>query len=77
MHALRLLADEHQRLLELVNALTGAAGDPDGTPQERRRTAQRLVASGSAHEAIEEQFLWPLVREASGGAPLEDRKSVV
>ena len=70
MNALALLAENHQKLLELANALTGAAGDPSGTPRERRRTAQRLVALGSAHEAIEEQFFWPLVRDLDGGAPL-------
>lgn len=72
MHALKLLAAEHQRIFELTNSLTGAAGDPDGTPRERRRLGERLVAIGSAHEAIEEQFVWPLLRELAGGAVLAE-----
>lgn len=63
------LADQHQRLLELSNALTGAAGDPSGTPKERRRLAQQLVIEGSKHEAVEEEFVWPLVRDILEGGP--------
>ncbi|MGH9087016.1 MAG: hemerythrin domain-containing protein [Acidimicrobiales bacterium] len=70
MHALKLLAAEHERIFELTNALTGAAGAPSGTPKERRRTGLRLVAAGSAHEAVEEHFFWPAVRRLAGGAPL-------
>ena len=70
MNAIDLLTAQHQELLELSNALTGAAGDPRGTPKGRNRTAQRLVMAGSRHEAIEEQWFWPAVRELDGGAPL-------
>lgn len=70
MNAIGVLTAQHQELLELSNALTGAAGDPPATPKERHRTAQRLVMAGSRHEAVEEQWFWPAVRELDGGAPL-------
>lgn len=70
MNALSVLAAQHQSLLTLSNALTGATGEPPGTPRERHRAAQRLVMAGSRHEAVEEQWLWPAVRELAGGASL-------
>jgi hypothetical protein len=71
MDPFKLLSEDHQRLLELSNELTGGAGEPGGTEKQRRRTAQQLVIEGSKHEAIEEQFFWPVVRDRlDGGQPL-------
>jgi hypothetical protein len=71
--ALAFLYEEHEGILDLCNQLTGGAGEPGGTPRERWGTAQRLVIAGSKHEVIEEQFLWPLVRQrVKGGQFLSD-----
>lgn len=74
MDPFEVLGEDHRRLLELGNELTGGAGEPTGTPGERRRVARRLVVEGSKHEAIEEQHLWPVVRGRLGpGQALADR----
>lgn len=63
MNPFHVLSADHARLLDLTNELTGGAGDPPGRPSEQRRLAERLVREGSRHEAIEEQYFWPLVRD--------------
>lgn len=63
--AIAVLMADHERQLELINRLTGGAGFPaSDDPKERKATATRLVIEASRHEAIEEQLLWPTVREA-------------
>lgn len=63
--AIAILMADHERQLDLVNRLTGGAGFPaSDDPKERKATATRLVIEASKHEAIEEQLLWPAVREA-------------
>lgn len=69
MSPFEILSEDHERLLDLCNRLTGAKGWPAGSPKERHRVAERLVMEGSAHEAVEEQFLWPVVRDRLEGGP--------
>lgn len=71
MNPFALLAADHARQLELAGHLTGGRGDPPGSPKEQHRLAQQLVMVASGHEAVEEQFFWPVVRDRlEGGAAL-------
>jgi hemerythrin superfamily protein len=54
---------DHDRIWELLNALTGGATRPEGDPTELRETARDLVALFSVHEATEEMVIWPEVRQ--------------
>lgn len=63
MNPFDVLSADHARLFELTDELTGRAGDPTGSQTGRRRLARQLVMEASAHEAVEEQFFWPLVRD--------------
>lgn len=67
MNPFHLLSEDHRQLLALANQLTGGAGEPSGTVEARQRLAQRLVILGSVHQAVEEQHLWPLVRQRLDG----------
>lgn len=53
---------DHDLIWDLLNELTGGAGRPDGSPDERRAVALRLVALESVHEAAEQLVVWPAVR---------------
>lgn len=67
MNALDVLARDHERLLDLATQLTGGRGEPPASSREQRKVAERLVMEASAHEAIEEQFFWPIVRDRLEG----------
>lgn len=56
------LKSDHDRAWELLNSLTGGAGDYPPGPSRRRRLAQQLVSLLSAHELSEELVVWPAVR---------------
>lgn len=67
MNVFDVLCRDHERMRQLANRLTGGKGDPPGSPREQHKLAERLVMEGSAHEAIEEQFFWPVVRDRLEG----------
>ena len=54
--AFNLLRSDHQMVLGLLNAFESGEQDPAGL-------ADRLVREESAHEAAEEMYFWPLVRD--------------
>jgi len=58
----RSLQEDHDHIWDLINLLTGGSGEPEGPERERRKTALRLVAVESAHEAAEAMVVWPAVR---------------
>jgi len=57
-----LLQVEHDQAWDLVNALTGGAGDDPLGSRQRKRLAQGLVSLLSGHELTEELVVWPAVR---------------
>ncbi|BBX64475.1 hemerythrin [Mycobacterium saskatchewanense] len=66
MDAITFLRQDHKSVLGLLETLDGA---PSGTGAEAsglETVVNNLVISESQHEAIEEQFFWPAVRDAIG-----------
>lgn len=66
MDALTFLRDDHKSVLGMLEVLDGA---PSGTGAEvsgLRTMVTNLIIAESQHEAIEEQFFWPAVRNAIG-----------
>ena len=73
--ALELLKQDHDEIRQLLAELAaGPTGTiPAGRPDPRESTVERLVICASKHEAIEEQYLWPVVdRRVHDGARLAD-----
>lgn len=56
---------DHRKIIGILDALEEIAGDGDGEVSwgSRRKLAQQLVIEESRHEAAEEMYLWPAVRE--------------
>lgn len=66
MDAITFLRQDHKSVLGLFEALDGA---PSGTGAEAsglQTMVNNLIIAESQHEAIEEQFFWPAVRNAIG-----------
>lgn len=59
----RVMQADHDLVFDLINRLTGGAGEPHGSVEERRETANQLVSLSSVHEAAEELVIWPEVRK--------------
>jgi hemerythrin-like domain-containing protein len=59
-----LLAEDHRRLLAIIDDLWVGPRLGESPLRHRQRTVERLVMVASQHEASEEQFLWPVVRDA-------------
>lgn len=78
MDAITLLRDDHEKVLAMLARLEHG---PDATTgadaaqlQVRKDLVTELVIAESQHEAVEEQFFWPLVRKAlPDGDELADR----
>lgn len=75
MDAMELLRQDHEKVLimftELENAPAMAGADQ---LQARKELVTKLVIAESQHEAIEEQYFWPMVRDhVPGGEELAQR----
>ena len=73
MDALTFLREDHKSVLGMLEVLYGA---PSGTGADLSglgTMVTNLIIAESQHEAVEEQFFWPAVREAlSDGDELAD-----
>ncbi|KUI06133.1 hemerythrin domain-containing protein [Mycobacterium sp. IS-3022] len=72
MDALTFLRDDHKSVLGMLEVLDGA---PSGTGAEMsglRTMVTNLIIAESQHEAIEEQFFWPAVRDAIGDGLVDE-----
>lgn len=65
-------AEVKQMLAELENGPTRTDGASTAQLEDRKKLVQQLVIAESKHEAVEEEFFWPVVRDLSGGAELAD-----
>ncbi|BBY81562.1 hemerythrin domain-containing protein [Mycolicibacterium pulveris] len=64
MDALKFLREDHKSVLGMLEVLDGAPTG-DGAQRSGLQTmVTNLVIAESQHEAIEEQFFWPAVRDA-------------
>ena len=63
-----VLGRDHQQvkqmLAQLENGPTKATGATDAQLHERKVRVQELVIAESKHEAVEEEYFWPAVRDA-------------
>ncbi|NKQ51865.1 hemerythrin domain-containing protein [Amycolatopsis sp. K13G38] len=66
MDAITLLRMDHERVLEMLDRLehapTVADEPPENVLQARKKLVTEIVVAESGHEAIEEQYFWPMVR---------------
>lgn len=69
-----VLTADHQEVLGLLIQLEEGVSGAGATPAQlelRRQLVERLVTQESGHEAVEEMFFWPAVRErVTGGDQL-------
>ena len=64
-------AEVKQMLDKLENGPTRMGGASTAQLHDRKQLAQALIIAESKHEAVEEEFFWPVVRDLSGdGAEL-------
>lgn len=68
-----VLKADHTEVEALVTRLVGGAGPASGASGDPAGDAEMLVMEESRHEAAEEMYFWPAVREkVSGGDALAD-----
>jgi hemerythrin-like domain-containing protein len=75
--AFGVLRRDHEKVERTLASLEDGPNAGSGADQveliARKRLTQQLIADESAHEAIEEQCFWPLVKDRMpGGAGLAD-----
>jgi hemerythrin-like domain-containing protein len=62
-----VLGDDHADVKQMLRALETSPGRAEGAGQAvldaRYEVVQRLIIDSSGHEAAEEQYFWPAVRE--------------
>ena len=69
VNALTFLRAEHESVLGMLEVLEGSGPGSPG----RDDMGANLVIAESRHEAIEQEILWPIVRDAvPGGDELAD-----
>lgn len=68
MDAISLLREDHQKVLRMFDQLeagpTAVSGADADQLEARKKLVTELVIAESQHEAVEEQFFWPAVRDA-------------
>jgi hemerythrin-like domain-containing protein len=65
--AFHVLSDDHEEvkrmLTELQSGPAQAAGATEEQLRERKKLTETLIIEESKHEAVEEEYFWPTVRE--------------
>ncbi|GAB2982499.1 hemerythrin domain-containing protein [Amycolatopsis acidiphila] len=75
MDAIEFLREDHRKVLAMLDRLQAAPAARDGASDElleaRKSLVTEIVIAESQHEAVEEQYFWPMVRkEVPGGEGL-------
>jgi hemerythrin-like domain-containing protein len=75
MDAIGLLREDHEMVLAMLDRLEAAPTVAEGTDgrvlEARKKLVTDVVIAESQHEAVEEQYFWPMVRhEVPGGEQL-------
>lgn len=74
MEALAFLRQDHKSVLGMLQVLDGSPRGTGATMSGLSTMVDNLIIAESQHEAIEEQFFWPMVREKlDNGDELADR----
>jgi hemerythrin-like domain-containing protein len=67
MDAIELLREDHDKVLAMLSRLeaapTVAAGTDEKLLDARNELVTEIVIAESQHEAVEEQYFWPMVRK--------------
>lgn len=72
MDGFSVLSEDHRNVEHMLGQLVELM--PNQSDQDRAQLAQRLVMEESKHEAAEEMYFWPLVRQrCDAGDRLADR----
>ncbi len=61
-----VLKDDHERVEAIFRRLESgmwSAGDGTDRQSARKKSVERLIIEESKHEAVEEEYFWPVVRE--------------
>ncbi|GFG98404.1 hemerythrin domain-containing protein [Mycobacterium timonense] len=66
MDAITFLRQDHKSVLGLLETLDGAPSEAGAHASGLETMVNNLIIAESQHEAIEEQFFWPAVRDAIG-----------
>jgi hemerythrin-like domain-containing protein len=65
--AFHVLGQDHEAVKELLNQLengpTVATAASESELRDRKRLTERLIIEESKHEAVEEEYFWPAVRD--------------
>jgi hemerythrin-like domain-containing protein len=65
--AFHVLSQDHEAVKELLNQLengrTVATAASESELRDRKRLTERLIIEESKHEAVEEEYFWPAVRD--------------
>jgi hemerythrin-like domain-containing protein len=68
-----VLASEHAEIQQMLAELEREPAGGTGDQLMRKKMAERLAAEESGHEALEEMFFWPAIREhMTGGDAFAD-----
>jgi hemerythrin-like domain-containing protein len=66
--AFHVLGQDHEAVRELLNQLengpTVATAATEAELRDRKRLTERLIIEESKHEAVEEEYFWPVVRDS-------------
>lgn len=74
--AFTVLEADHTEVETLLTRLLGGPGPVSGASQDPAGDVEQLVVAESGHEAAEEMYLWPVVRQrVTGGDDLADEAS--
>src|ERR1700761_296380 len=68
-----VLGQDHTEVEQILDTLerglTRAGGASAPQLRERKKLVQTLIIAESKHEAVEEEYFWPVVRDLSGDGP--------
>jgi hypothetical protein len=66
--AFHVLGQDHEAVKEILNQLengpTVATAATEAELRDRKRLVERLIIEESKHEAVEEEYFWPAVRDS-------------
>lgn len=74
MNAIDLLIQDHELVKKLLEELSSTT---ERAVKKRAELLERIKQEVSIHTALEEEILYPAIKQAGGKEEAKDRKSVV
>lgn len=75
-NALKLLTEDHEQVLSLFDDFKGMRGDPDVDDDVKQSLVERICSALTIHAEIEEELLYPAMRDALADHSLLDEAEV-